>query len=100
MPSAKIQCDYDGFSSVANDFAKESGQTEQLLNTVKQCVDKLEGGAWIGVGAEAFYAEMRDLVVPAMDRLRNVLNDASEAAKRIADIFKGAEEEAGSIFRV
>ena len=42
---------------------------------------------------------MQDLVFPAMNRLVSALQDASQATDRISEAFKGAEDEAGGIFR-
>jgi WXG100 family type VII secretion target len=100
MPGGRrIQANYDDLGAAANLFARESQQTQQLMQQVGQLVGSLQGGGWIGLGANAFFQEMEELVNPAMQRLVNALNDASSAAKRIADVFKQAEEEAGSLFR-
>lgn len=98
MPAPKIQCDYDGMSNVANTFAKEADQTRQLIQSVGSCVGRLQDGGWIGVGAEAFFQEMEQLVNPGMERLANSLQDAGSASKKIADALKQAEDECGGLF--
>lgn len=97
--AGKIQCNYDNMAQIAAKFSEESNQTQQLMQAVKGLVDQLQGGAWIGVGAEAFFQEMEELVMPGMDRLKNTLADAGSASKRISDALKQAEDECGSLFR-
>lgn len=41
-----------------------------------------------GGGAEAFYTEMGELILPAMCRLQNTLQFASEGAGKIHDILR------------
>lgn len=99
MAGYKIQANYDDLEGAAQLFARESQRTEQLLKQVGQLVGSLQGGGWIGLGAQAFFQEMEDLVNPGMQRLVSALSDASDAAKRIADAFQQAEDEAGGLFR-
>lgn len=93
-----IQCDYDDMREVSNNFARHSDATRQLLQAVDNCVSALQGGGWLGKGAESFYREMSDLVRPAMQRLSAALADASSATQRIASALERAEREAGALF--
>ncbi len=95
----KIQANYEQLGQAADTFSKESQQTAQLAQQVAQLVGNLQGGGWIGRGAQAFFQEQQELVAPAMQRLVNALEDASSAAKKIADTFQQAENEAGGLFR-
>lgn len=99
MAGYKIQCNYDEIGQAAQTFSKESQQTRQLFQQVKGVFGQLQGGDWIGVGAQKFFEEMENLVFPGLERLTNTLQDASDAAKRIADALKQAEDEAGGLFR-
>ncbi len=100
MPGGrKVQCNYEQMGQAADTFARESQQTQQLSQQVNQLVSNLQGGGWIGKGAQAFFQEQQELVAPAMQRLVNALEDASSAAKKISDTLQQAENEAGSLFR-
>jgi WXG100 family type VII secretion target len=94
----KIQADYDELTSIANQFAQEASATEQLTNQIVSLVGELEGGGWIGRGADAFYGEMHDLVEPGLQRLARALEDASSAIKQINNVISQAEHEASSLF--
>lgn len=93
-----IQCNYDDMREVGNNFARQSDATRQLLQTVDNCVSALQGGGWLGKGAENFYREMDNLVRPAMQRLSAALADASSATQRIVAALEQAEREAGALF--
>jgi len=99
MAAAKIQANYDQLAQIAARFSQEANQTQQLFQAVRALVEQLEGGAWIGVGAQAFFQEMHELMYPALNRLGSSLGDAGSATKRISEALRGAEDEAGALFR-
>ncbi len=94
----KVQADYDELNNIANQFAQEAAGVEQLTNQIMSLVGELEGGGWIGRGADAFYSEMHDLVEPGLQRLARALEDASNATKQIVNIMSQAEHEASNLF--
>jgi WXG100 family type VII secretion target len=98
MPGFKVQADYDELSAIANEFMQEAAGVEQLLNQINNLVGELEGGGWIGRGAQAFYGEMHDLVDPGMQRLVRALEDGGSAIKQISNILSNAEQEASGLF--
>jgi WXG100 family type VII secretion target len=99
MPGGrKVQIDYDEIANIASQFAQESAAAEQLMNKITSLVGQLEGGGWIGRGAQAFYAEMHDEVEPGLQRMVQALEDASSSIKQIASIISQAEQEASSLF--
>lgn len=94
----KIQADYDELAAIANQFTQEAAGVEQLMNQITSLVGQLEGGGWIGRGANAFYSEMHDLVNPGLDRLVRALEDAGSATKQISNILSQAEQDASFKF--
>jgi len=94
----KIQADYDELAAIANQFAQEAAAAEQLANRLRSLVGELEGGGWIGRGADAFYGEMHDLVEPGLDRLIRALEDGGSAIKQISTLISNAEQDASSLF--
>ncbi|CAG1014279.1 hypothetical protein ANRL4_05165 [Anaerolineae bacterium] len=59
--------------------------TVALTVQVEGLVEQLQGGAWRGVGAEAFYTEMGDLILPAMRRLEDALQLAGEGTGELSE---------------
>jgi WXG100 family type VII secretion target len=96
--AGKIQADYDELNNIANQFSQESAGIEQLLGQIMNLVGELEGGGWVGRGAQAFYGEMHDLVEPGLKRLVQALENASNATKQVSNILSQAEHEASSLF--
>ncbi len=95
----KIQANYDELSNIANQFVQESGAVADLTGKMQSLVSDLEGGGWIGRGAESFYAEMYDLIFPGLERLAQALEDAGQATKQISNIVSQAEHEASGVFK-
>jgi len=78
---------------------RHADRTVALTVQVEGLVDQLQAGAWRGVGAEAFYAEMRDLILPTLRKLEDALQFAGEGMRKIHHILREAEEEAARLFR-
>jgi WXG100 family type VII secretion target len=99
MSASCIRMDYDEGRAIEACFAQHANNTRQLQAQVRSQVDSLAQGGWIGRGAEQFYAEMDNLVLPAMERLVTALDVAQQATRTIAQRFQSAEEEAGALFQ-
>lgn len=96
--SDEIKADYDQLEQVATGFTNEAQAIEEMFQSVRGGMDNLQG-AWVGRGSDAFFAEMQDEVIPALNRLRDALNDAGQVTKEISQTMEQADEEASSPFR-
>jgi WXG100 family type VII secretion target len=94
----EIKADYDQLEQIANKFAHQSQEIQQMLQQVRGGMDKLHDD-WIGRGSRAFFSEMRDSVIPATVRLQQALEEASRVTKDISQTMQQADEEASSPFR-
>ena len=97
--SDEIRADYDNLGNVASRFANQSQVIQQLLQKVNGSMDKLENGGWKGRGSDAFFQEMHSEVLPASQRLQEVLGHASQVTQTIIQTVQRAEQEASSPFR-
>ncbi|MBN1285484.1 MAG: WXG100 family type VII secretion target [Anaerolineae bacterium] len=95
--AGKIQARYDELDDVANHFAQEAAEVEQMQQRVRSAIANLQDGGWIGDAADAFYAEMEDEVLPAVQRLAEALEEANSTVKKISTILSNAEQEAAAI---
>ncbi len=95
----EIRADYDRLEQVASNFSNQAQAIQQTLQNVRGSMDPLESGGWIGRGSDAFFSEMQSDVLPANERLRQALDEASRVTKQIIQTVKQAEEEACSPFR-
>jgi WXG100 family type VII secretion target len=85
---------------MAQSFRAQSENITKQSQALKSNMDTLQGCDWIGVGAQAFYREMGDQVMPTMQRLQRALAEASRITQQISQIMKAAEDEASSCFHV
>jgi WXG100 family type VII secretion target len=97
--SDEIRANYEQLDNIASRLANQSQAIQAMLQKVKGSMSKLQNGGWIGQGADAFFQEMNGVVLPASQRLQNVLQEASQVTKTIGQTMKQAEEEASAPFR-
>lgn len=97
MPAPRIRADYDQLRRIASLFGRESQQMEGMLRRVRNQVETLKSGEWVGKGANVFYREMSNDVLPSLSRLAKALEQAQRTTAMINRIMKSAEEEAARL---
>jgi WXG100 family type VII secretion target len=100
MTARVVRADYDQLAQMANAFTQQAGQARQMLQAMSKQADTLQGGDWLGQGAQAFYAEMNGQVLPTMNRLVRALEAAGDITRQINQIAQQAEAEAAACLRV
>ena len=98
MAAPCIRMDYDAGKDCSACFSGSADGIRGLLNSLQRQMEHLQGGAWRGRGADAFYAEMKDFVLPSVGRLVAALEEACRCTETIAERFQAAEREAGALF--
>jgi WXG100 family type VII secretion target len=99
MPAKLIRADYESLERVAKTFEQEGAAINSVNKRIKNSLEELQRGGWVGVGANKFYAEMNSSVMPPMNRLYRSLISASKSTTTIITIVQRAEEEWMRIFR-
>jgi WXG100 family type VII secretion target len=94
----EVKADYEQLDQVANRFNNHSQEIQEMLQLVRNNMEKLEPD-WIGRGSEAFFREMQGEVVPAVQRLQQALEEANRITKEVIQTMQQAEEEASAPFR-
>lgn len=94
-----LEADYDILEQVARRFSQQSDEIQQTFQNIRNHMNQLQN-SWEGRGSQAFFAEMQEEVVPAINRLHQALDDAGTITKKVAETLNQAEEEAGNSFRV
>lgn len=95
----EIRADYDQLGQVTSRFNSQSQAIEGLLRELRGRLEKLEDRGWIGRGADAFFAEMRGEVIPAVTRLSEALAEGAQVTGEIARHIREAEDQASATFR-
>lgn len=93
MPRNIVQCNYEDMDKIAAKFISESNETQATIQKLKQAVDLLRDGGWIGVGADAFYEEMDSFVFPNLDKLVQALEQAEQKTKQAVQKIHDTEDE-------
>ncbi|MBX3083910.1 MAG: WXG100 family type VII secretion target [Anaerolineae bacterium] len=99
MPSNKVQCNYEDMEKICQQFIRESDETEGTIRILKQGVEELRGGGWLGVGANAFYAEMDDHVFPNLDKLVKALQTTESQARQAIAKLHEMEDSSANKFK-
>ena len=98
MPAPKVRADYDQLSQISKLFEEQADTTERTLRDMTQHEQVLQGGDWIGEGAQAFYSEMEQSILPTFQRLIAALRAAARTTKAISDLVQGTEQSTSSTF--
>lgn len=93
-----IDVDYEELGNVKKRFEQQADAIDGIINLMNAQIDNLRAGGWIGPGADAFYAEMDNAVLPSTLRLSAALKEAGETTNRAMVDFQRAEDEAKSFF--
>lgn len=93
----EVKADYEQLEQVASRFSNQAQVIEQLSGKIRCSMQNLQDG-WIGRGSDAFFAEMDGEVLPAIQRLQDVLHLGSEVTKVIIQTMQNADEEASAPF--
>ncbi|MBV9789708.1 MAG: WXG100 family type VII secretion target, partial [Chloroflexi bacterium] len=99
MSADVIQAKYDDLDAIASRFSQQSTAVNALSTQVRRGFEALAGGGWEGKGSAAFFAEMENDVFPAVQRLRQVLDEARTVTLEAKAILERAEQEAGALFQ-
>ncbi|ABX06546.1 MAG TPA: WXG100 family type VII secretion target [Herpetosiphon sp.] len=99
MGNEIVQIDYQEANQLAQRFSKQQTHVQAILQSLRQTIQALENGGWMGDAATACFKEFHAEVVPAYTRLSNVLGEGQSTLQGIATLFRQAEEEAAALFR-
>jgi WXG100 family type VII secretion target len=89
---------YDDMSNIVKMFRSEAQDIDGLLKQTKGKVESLHNNQWVGQGADKFFGEMEQSVLPAVGRLVGALGHAGDVAQKIADTIRRFDEETKSFF--
>lgn len=98
--SDRCRADYNQLNQIANVFNQQSDAIQGMTNNLKSCVEQLRGRDWVGKGADKFINEWDSSVLPTLTRLQRALSQASSTTKKIAQVWKQAEEQSSGCFHI
>jgi len=95
----KIEINYDMMMEIQNKFSDKAEQMMQLKQILENQINELRSNGFIGQGANAFYAEMDEMLLPSMQRLIDAMFSAEQGCKSISNEFEQAEQDARDSLR-
>jgi WXG100 family type VII secretion target len=99
MAGFKIRAGFDDLARTAKIFSQQAQSTRQTLQKINSALSALQGGDWVGKGANQFYAEMERVILPAINRLIEALEGAGTLLGKIDKLMHQAEDEASALFK-
>src|SRR5215472_7162898 len=99
MAASTVRADYDQLNKVASAFRHNVELAQQTLKNLQSTMATLQAGDWVGQGATAFYQEMDQSVLPALQRLITALDAAANSTAQISSIMKDAEDQAANVLK-
>lgn len=92
------QVNYDEMNGIIKSLKAEEDEIMNLLKTTKSKVESLHNNQWVGQGADNFFNEMEQTILPAMARLAHALGVGADVAQEVINIIRQADEETQSYF--
>lgn len=93
MP-ATIQIDYEQMKSISSRFDRFASAVKGPVSDVQQQQEILKNGAWISDAANDFFNQMDTVVLPALNRLIQALEQTSVTANDVYVLMDQAETDA------
>ena len=100
MSAPTVRCDHDQIKNVSQSFSTQADTLNQMIQNIHSNMDTLQGGDWIGQGANAFFKEMGDSVFPTLGRLQKAMTESARITQQISQIMKDAEDNASKCFHL
>ena len=94
----KIEADYEALRQVYQRLTQLTDDVETIGKHIGTKTLNLRDEGWQGQGSDAFYEEMNSEVAPAIRKLRQSLERATQVIDDIARVLREAEEEARTGF--
>jgi WXG100 family type VII secretion target len=95
-----LRASHDELPKFAKKFGSESARVKSTIDRLNRVIQVLEGGDWIGEGANTFFHEMRSVVMPAMLRLMHALEMGDRVTHQISRLIEEVEQETTGLFSI
>jgi WXG100 family type VII secretion target len=93
----KIQVDYEALAQLAADNRRRAESVEALYRKINS-QSEVVAASWLGDSSKAFQTEMKEVLLPAIERLYRGLEHAGEAVTQISTHMRSAEDAAAALF--
>lgn len=94
MANDIIQANYEALRKIGDDFNSQQQKVKRISQTLTMNTDKLRRGAWQSEASAAFYRDMDNNVLPAVQRLERALSEAARVTREIIRLMQAGEQQA------
>lgn len=94
-----VRAQWQELQQIAQGFQQQSEAANDMAQSISSKMQPLQDGGWIGMGSDAFFQEMEELVTPGVKRLIDALAEASQKASQIAQTLSEHEQQASGLFK-
>ncbi|NJL93975.1 MAG: WXG100 family type VII secretion target [Anaerolineae bacterium] len=96
MPAPILQADYETLREAERSALILAEDLAERLRKLRAVMDALEEEGWMGRGAEAFFEEMHEEVLPRFRRLVIALEETSFTLREVGHSFNESEDQAAT----
>ncbi len=86
-----FRADTDQLQTITQSFLMCAGNVEATLQEFSECLEALRVAHWHDAGAERFFAEMDELILPQLRALHHFLNTCYQQTTEVLDHLTAAE---------
>jgi WXG100 family type VII secretion target len=90
---------FDQTKQVNKSFSQEKDEITQMMGKLKAAHAELENKNWTGQGANKFNEDMNNVLMPALKRLADCMQAASDSIAKAESIMHKADEDQKSIWQ-
>jgi WXG100 family type VII secretion target len=99
MCAEHVRVNHDALDTIANRFQQQSDTLGGMMSELQGSYRPLKEDGWMGEGANAFFAEMEELLFPAVQKLVDALAEATLVTKAVSELMSQADNQASTGFR-
>ncbi|PKN92848.1 MAG: hypothetical protein CVU44_12515 [Chloroflexi bacterium HGW-Chloroflexi-6] len=94
-----LQVNYDELSQIAELFRDDGDDLAQVYSRLRKEMQALQHD-WVGEAADTFFAEMEEVLLPALQRTYEAMYLTNDVTRKIMKLIHEADEETGGYFKV
>lgn len=94
-----LQVNYDDLMQISKLFRDDGDDLAQVYSRLRKEMQALQHD-WVGEAAETFFAEMEEVLLPALKRAYEAMYFSNDVTRKIVKLIHDADEETGSYFNV
>lgn len=97
MP-ADFRLDFDQVTEMQQEFLRGANQLDDTLSALRDMANRLNDGALVGQGGDAFYSAIMDVLYVKVSNMREKFNEMANDLQAAMDFAAGKDTESAGRF--